>query len=147
MKAPGIRAKKTGTKLKRGAATQIMCYPRLETKAVLVEASHEVNRPLSSFMIMASLRAAAALKGCEIAELIPPDELEQYGKIAQLRTPLGIRSLQTRTRSSMNADPKRSAAAKRAWLTIRAGGRERATRGGLVRVQGGAMKIDKKQSD
>jgi hypothetical protein len=108
MRAPGSRAKKTGTTLKRGRATQIVCYPRLRTKAVLVEASREVDRPLSSFMIMASLGAAAALQGCEIAELIPPDELQQYGKIAQFRTPL-------RTRSR-------------------------------VRVQGGAMKIDKKQS-
>jgi hypothetical protein len=96
---------------------------------------------------MAGLTAAAALKGCEVADLIPPDELQQYGKIAQLRTPLRIRSLQTRTRSSMNVDPRRSAAAKRAWLTIRARGRKRATRGGRVRVQGSAMKIDKKQSD
>ena len=78
MKAPGSRAKKTGTKLKRGLATQIMCYPRLKTKAVLVQASRDVNRPLSSFMIMASLRAAAALQGREVTDLIPQTELRQY---------------------------------------------------------------------
>lgn len=36
MRAPGSRAKKTGKKLKRGLATQIICYPRLKTKAVLI---------------------------------------------------------------------------------------------------------------
>jgi hypothetical protein len=78
MKAPGVRAKKTGTKLARGRAVQVMCYPRRKTKGVLVEAARDVNRPLSSFMIMASLKAAAALHGCEVADLIPPDELRQY---------------------------------------------------------------------
>jgi hypothetical protein len=146
MRAPGIPAKTTGKKLIRGAATQVMIYPRPRTKAALVEASREVNRPLSSFMIMSGLTAAAALKGCEIADLVPPDELQQYGKVAQFRMPLRARGLQTRTCNSMNVDPKRSAAAKHAWLTIRARGSKRAT-GGLVRVRGGAMKIDKKQSD
>jgi hypothetical protein len=128
MKAPGIRAKKTGTKLKRGAALQVMVYPRPRTKGVLVAASRDVNRPLSSFMIMAGLTAAAALNGCEIADLVPPDELQQYGKIAQPRAPHRIRtmSLQTGTRGSVNVDPKRSAAAKRAWLTIRARTEKRA---------------------
>lgn len=78
MKAPGIQAKKTGTKLRRGQALQVMCYPRTETKRVIVEASRDVARPLSSFMILASLREAAALRGCEITDLIPPDELKQY---------------------------------------------------------------------
>ena len=100
MKTPGVRAKKTGTKLKHGAALQIVCYPRRRTKAVLVEASREVDRPLSSFMIMASLRAAAALQGREIADLIPADELQQY--------------------RTSRVDRKRSAAAKRAWVRTRA---------------------------
>jgi hypothetical protein len=69
-------------------------------------------------LIMAGLTAAAALKGCAIADLVPPDELQQYGKIARSRTPPRTRRLQTC--NSMNVDPKRSAAAKRAWLTIRA---------------------------
>jgi hypothetical protein len=146
MKAPGIPAKKAGTKLKRGAATQVMIYPRPRAKAALVEASREINRPLSSFLVMAGLTAAAALKGCEIADLVPPDELQQYSRIAQFRAPRRARRLQTRTHRSMNVDPKRSAAAKRAWLTIRGRGRKRATRGGRVRVQVAAMKIDKKQS-
>jgi hypothetical protein len=34
--------------------------------------------PLSSFMIMASLKAAAALQGCNVADLIPQTELRQY---------------------------------------------------------------------
>ena len=114
MKAPGIRAKKAGTKLARGAAVQVMVYPRPDTKGVLVEAAREVNRPLSSFMIMASLSAAAALKGCAVADLIPPEELQQYGKTAQSGTPVRTRGVQTRTRNSMNVDAKRSAAAKRA---------------------------------
>jgi hypothetical protein len=76
--APGKRAKKRGTKLKRGAAVQVVCYPRPKTKAVLVEASRKANRALSSFMILASLKEAAAINGCEIAAMIPPEELEQY---------------------------------------------------------------------
>ena len=99
MKAPGVRAKKTGKKLRRGAALQVMVYPRLRTKGVLVAASREVNRSLSAFLIMAGLSAAAARKGCDISDLVPPDELQQYGKIAQFRRPLRTRSLQTRTRA------------------------------------------------
>jgi hypothetical protein len=78
MKAPGTRAKKRGTQLKRGLAVQVVCYPRPKTKAVLVEASRRSKRALSSFMVLASLKEAAAIQGCEVADLIPPEELEQY---------------------------------------------------------------------
>jgi hypothetical protein len=78
--APGVPAKKKCTTMPRGAATQVVTYPRPRTKGVLVEASREVKRPLSSFMILASLAAAAALRGCEIADLVPADELRQYRK-------------------------------------------------------------------
>ena len=80
MKAPGVRARKRGTKLKRGAATQVVVYPRQKTKGVLVQASRDISRPLSSFLILAGLKEAAALRGCEIKNLIPADELEQYRK-------------------------------------------------------------------
>ena len=78
MKAPGRRARKKGTKLKRGAAVQVVCYPRPRTKAVLVEASRKANRALSSFMILASLKEAAVMHGCEPTDLIPLDEFQQY---------------------------------------------------------------------
>ncbi len=39
MKAPGVAAKKTGKKLKRGQALQIMTYPRANAKKALVDAS------------------------------------------------------------------------------------------------------------
>ena len=91
--APGVRAKKLGKKLKRGRALQVMVYPRRKTKGVLVEASRDVERPLSSFILLASLKEAAALRGCDIADLIPPDELQQY--------------------SASRISRKRSAAAKR----------------------------------
>jgi hypothetical protein len=78
MKAPGIPAKKVGTKLRRGAALQVMTYPRPKTKKILVEVARELNRPLSSFMILASLRAAAALRGCKLTDLLPFDELQGY---------------------------------------------------------------------
>jgi hypothetical protein len=78
MKAPGTRAKKKGTKLKRGAAVQVVCYPRPKTKAVLVDASRKANRALSSFMILASLKEAAVIQRCKLTDLIPLDELQQY---------------------------------------------------------------------
>ena len=78
MKAPGPRARKTGKKLKRGAAVQVVCYPRPKTKAALVEASRKTNRALSSFMILASLKEAAVIQRCGVEDLIPPDELQQY---------------------------------------------------------------------
>jgi len=78
MKASGVRAKKRGTKLKRGAAVQIVCYPRPKTKAVLVHASRQVKRSLSGFMVMASLRTAAAIQGCSVEDLIPEDEWMRY---------------------------------------------------------------------
>jgi hypothetical protein len=78
MKAPGKRAQKGETKLKRGAAVQVTCYPGPITKAMLVHASHMANRSLSSFMILASLKEAALIKGVSVEDLIPPGELEQY---------------------------------------------------------------------
>lgn len=99
-KAPGVAARKKGAVLKRGAATQVMTYPRPTTKKVLVGAARDVNRPLSSFMILSSLAEAARLRGCQMADLVPPEELQQY--------------------RTCRVDQKRSAAAKRAWATIRA---------------------------
>ena len=82
-KAPGVRAKKGGSKLKRGEAVQVMCYPREKTKSLLVEASRELNLSLSSFMVLSSLKEAAALRGCDIADLgIAPDELRRYRRSA-----------------------------------------------------------------
>jgi hypothetical protein len=78
MTAPGVGPKKTGTRLKRGQALQVMTYPRARTKALLVQVAREIGRPLSSFMIMAALMAAAKLRGREIGELIPADELRLY---------------------------------------------------------------------
>jgi hypothetical protein len=57
---------------------QVVCYPRPKTKAVLVEASRKANRALSSFMILASLKEAAVIQGCELTDLIPLHELQQY---------------------------------------------------------------------
>ena len=78
MNAPGVRAKKTGRRLARGKALQVMVYPRAQTKKALVQASRDASLPLSSFMIMASLNAAAALQGCKVADLIPDSELRRY---------------------------------------------------------------------
>lgn len=77
-KPPGPRAKTSGTRLKRGAAVQVVGHPRPKTKAVLVEASRTAERSLSSFMVQASLKEAAAIKGRQITDLVPWDELEQY---------------------------------------------------------------------
>jgi hypothetical protein len=105
MKSSGIRAKKTGTRLKRGAVLQLMCYPRPRTKAALVEASQTAKRSLSSFILTAALKEAASIGCCEVEGLVPADELEQYHKSPP---------------TSVRVDPKRSAAAKRALDTIRA---------------------------
>jgi hypothetical protein len=81
MKAPGRRAQTGGKKLKRGKAIPVVCYPRPLAKAMLVHAAHMANRSLSSFMILASLKQAAAIKGCTVEDLVPPDELEQYERV------------------------------------------------------------------
>jgi hypothetical protein len=99
-KAPGVRAKKTGTRLKRGMATQVMTYPRLVAKKALVEASRDAGLALSSFMVLASLKEAAALQGCEIGALVPAEELQRY--------------------QTFRAYRKRSAPAKRANARMRA---------------------------
>jgi len=83
MKAPGVRAETKGTKLKRGAAVQIVCYPRPKTKAVLVKASWKARQPLSSFMILASIEKAATLNKCEITQLVPQAELGSYRRERQ----------------------------------------------------------------
>jgi hypothetical protein len=77
-KPPGVRAQKRGTRLKRGAAVQVMAYPRPKTKAVLVEASRKDGLSLSSFLIRNGLKRAAVQRGCKIEDLVPPDELRQY---------------------------------------------------------------------
>jgi hypothetical protein len=81
MKAPGRKAQTGGKKLKRGAAIQVVCYPRPITKAMLVHASQMAGRSLSSFVIVASLEKAAAMKGCHVEDLVPPGELEQYQRV------------------------------------------------------------------
>jgi hypothetical protein len=48
---------------------------------MLVHASDITNLSLSSFMILASLKEAAVIKGCRVEDLIPSDELEQYARI------------------------------------------------------------------
>jgi hypothetical protein len=81
MKAPGKKAQTSRRKLKRGAAVQVVCYPRPITKAILVQASRMANRSLSSFMTLSALREAARIKGCHVDQLVPPDELEQYLRV------------------------------------------------------------------
>jgi len=51
--APGVRAKKTGKKLKRGRALQVMVYPRRKTKSVLVDAARDTDLTLSAFLFQA----------------------------------------------------------------------------------------------
>ena len=77
-KPPGVKAKKTGTKLKRGAALQQMTYPRPKTKSVIVEGSRRANLSVSSFMLRASLDKASELIGKPVEQLVPPEELKQY---------------------------------------------------------------------
>jgi uncharacterized protein (DUF1778 family) len=81
MKAPGVIAKPGGKPLKRGQALQVVCYPRPKTKAVLVAASRASGISLSSFLILAALKQAAALQNCEISTLITREELEQYARV------------------------------------------------------------------
>ena len=78
IKAPGKRAQTRGTKLKRRAAVRLACYVKPITRIMLVHAAGMANRSLSSFMILASLKEAAAIKGVSVEDLIPPDEYEQY---------------------------------------------------------------------
>jgi hypothetical protein len=117
MKAPGIRAKKSGTKLGRGAALEVMTYPRRTTKSVIVEAARRVKRSVSSFMLSASLEKAARILGRKVKDLVPPDELRQYQKSA---TTSHTRHVRSGRPGHHPVDGKRSAAAKRAWITIRA---------------------------
>src|ERR1035437_8958617 len=76
MKAPGKRAQATGTKLKRGAAVQIVCYAGPVAKLLLVEAARRSNRSLSSFLVLSGLGEAARLKGVRLDQ-IAPGELER----------------------------------------------------------------------
>src|SRR5271165_2327821 len=77
-RAPGRRAWKTGKKLKRGAALQIMAYPRPGAKRVLVEAARDLGISLSSLLVGGGLSVAAKLAGCSVTELVPRSEVDQY---------------------------------------------------------------------
>ncbi|MFZ0318398.1 MAG: hypothetical protein WAL56_04655 [Candidatus Sulfotelmatobacter sp.] len=72
MTAPGVRAKKSGTKLKHGVALQVMVYPRRRTKGVLVDAARDMDLTLSSFLLLAGLKEAAALQGRDVTTLVAP---------------------------------------------------------------------------
>jgi len=76
--APGVMAKEAGTRLKRGAATQVMIYPRPRTKAIFVRASKLKDLSLSSYVIRAAANAAAYDLGYPLNELIPEEEIKQY---------------------------------------------------------------------
>jgi hypothetical protein len=80
MKAPKPKARTSGKKLKPGAVVRVACYSRPITKAMLVHASQMANRSLSSFMILASLKEAAVMKGCQVGDLIPSEEYQRYLK-------------------------------------------------------------------
>jgi len=77
-KPPGIRAKETGPRLKQGAALQVVAYPRANTKAVLVDAARRTGFSVSSFLLIAGLEKAAGLRDCQVADLVPRDELRRY---------------------------------------------------------------------
>jgi hypothetical protein len=75
VRGPGTKAKSGGAKLKRGAALQVMIYPRSATKAVLVKASQQAKQKLSTFIQLAALRDIARSRNCEVSDLIPETEL------------------------------------------------------------------------
>jgi hypothetical protein len=78
-RAPGVPAKKTGKRLKRGLALQVMIYPRAAAKAVIVEGSRRAKKSLSSFCIMSALKEATSLLGRPINDLgISEKELRNY---------------------------------------------------------------------
>jgi hypothetical protein len=76
-KPPGITAKEGSTPLKRGAALQVMTYPRPATKAILVRAAREHGQSLSSFLVTAGLEKEANRQGRSVKELVP-NELHEY---------------------------------------------------------------------
>jgi hypothetical protein len=94
--APGVRAKKTGKKLKRGRALQVMVYPRRKAKAVLVDAARDTDLTLSAFLVLAGLKEAAALQGCDVETIVPHEELLRY------RTSAKRRASRKRSESSFN---------------------------------------------
>lgn len=57
---------------------KLMVYTRPKVKSVIVEASRKAGLSLSSFIIRASIKQTAAMCDCEVTDLIPPAELEQY---------------------------------------------------------------------
>jgi len=57
---------------------RLMVYPRPKLKALLVKASRMVGLSLSSFLLRAALKHAAAMRKCDMTDLISPDELAQY---------------------------------------------------------------------
>jgi len=79
-RAPGRRAWKTGKKLKRGAALQIMTYPRAGAKRILVETARNLGISLSSLLVGSGLVVAAKLAGCSVTDLVPRAELGLYGR-------------------------------------------------------------------
>ena len=78
-KAPGVPARKTGKRLKRGRALQLMVYPRAAAKSAIVEGARRARKSMSSFCILASLQAAARVLGCSITDLgVSEAELKNY---------------------------------------------------------------------
>jgi DNA-binding transcriptional ArsR family regulator len=61
-----------------GGAMKVMTYPRPAIKATLVMASRKTGLSLSSFIIRAALEQEAAIRKCEVTDLISAEEFAQY---------------------------------------------------------------------
>jgi DNA-binding transcriptional ArsR family regulator len=75
---PRLRSLSGCTPSKPGGAMKLMVYTRPKVKSVIVEASRKAGLSLSSFIIRASIKQTAAMCDCEVTDLIPPAELDQY---------------------------------------------------------------------
>lgn len=78
---PGPKARSRGTKMERGKATQVMVYPRMKTKDVIVKAANSSGQRMSGFIINAVLEKIARDKNCTIESLIPKNEFEELQRV------------------------------------------------------------------
>jgi hypothetical protein len=85
-KHPGVNADKNGTPLKRGAALQVMTYPRPISKAVLVDGARIFGQSLSAFMVIAGIEKIANHLKKPITDLVPLAELKALWPLITVAT-------------------------------------------------------------
>jgi hypothetical protein len=82
----------------RGKATQVMVYPRMKTKDVIVKFANSKGQRMSNFFITAALEKIARETNVAVEDMIPKNEFEELQR-ARGRSAIDYNSAKPKTRA------------------------------------------------